>query len=606
MGAAELQARSASGEASFLNVKSSVTGRVWRARLSRDREAVAISQKYGLPDILGRVLAARDVDLEDVERFLAPTLRDLMPAAAAMCDLEAAAERISDAVMHQESIGIIGDYDVDGIGSCALLHRYLDRAGAAAHIHIPHRLDEGYGPNVETLESFRARGITLVVTVDCGVTAHDPLEHAHGLHMDVVVVDHHQASLELPRAHSIVNPNRQDDISGQGQLCAAGVTFVLLAQVHSRLKKRGHFDEAESGGPDLFKLLDLVALATVCDVVPLTGLNRALVSQGLKVMARRNNQGLAKLADAAGLRRRPDVHAAGFVLGPRINAAGRLGHAGEALELLTTADPSRAAEIARKLEAYNEERQRIELAVFERAAEQGERALGASADAPVLIVTGDGWHAGVLGLVAGRLKERFGRPALVVGFDENGIGQGSGRSIAGVDLGSAVRDAVAAGLLAKGGGHAMAAGVTLERGRLGAFRAFMEERLDDSARLAMADATLSLDGALNASAATVDLIELLERAGPFGMGNPTPRFAFPAHRVLFGDLAGREHVRCALAGQDGARLGAIAFRALGTPLGELLLSAQGAPLHVAGRLSVNDWGGKRSAQLMIDDVAVAS
>lgn len=589
----------------FLDVESSVSGRSWRDRLSDQRTAQTISQMYELPDILGRVLAARGVAAENVEPFMAPTLRDLMPAAAAIQDLDAGAERIVAAVRGGERIGIIGDYDVDGICSSALMTRFFRHLGNEPLVHIPHRLDEGYGPNVATLDRFKAEGISLVITVDCGIGAHEPMSHAETLGMDVLIVDHHQAGQHLPHANAVINPNRLDDLSGQGQLCAAGVSFVLLATVHAQLKRSGYYQSAGLEDADLLGWLDLVALATICDVVPLTGLNRALVTQGFKVMSRRGNTGLAALSDAAGLKRRPDTHAAGFVLGPRINAAGRLGFSELALELLTTSDRARASRIGQELEVLNKQRQAIELSVFEQAMAQGEDAVGNSEDVPALIVTGDNWHAGVLGLVAGRLKDRFGRPTIAVSFNADGLGQGSGRSIPGVDLGGTVRDAVDAGLLVKGGGHAMAAGLTLERSGLGAFRAFLEERLASDVGDAVARASLSIDGALSAGGATIKLIEMLERAGPFGMGNPTPRFVFPNHRIVYSDLAGQEHVRCTLAGGDRSRLSGIAFRALGSPLGDILLENGDVPVHLAGRLNINDWGGKRTAQLLIDDAALA-
>lgn len=587
----------------FLGVERSIRGQGWHGRLKDERTAQAISQTCNLPDILGRVLAARGVALEEAQTFLEPTLRDLMPPAANICDLEQGAERLARAITDGEKIGIIGDYDVDGISSSAMFRMFLHAYGSDPVIHIPHRLDEGYGPNAATLDRFKSEGVTLAVTVDCGVGAHDPMAHAQTLGIDVVIVDHHQAGQHLPAALAIINPNRQDDLSEQGQLCAAGVAFVLLASVHSKLRAGGGPSADAAKDIDLLQWLDLVALATVCDVVPLTGLNRALVRQGLKVMARRGNVGLAALADASGLRHRPNVHALGFVLGPRINAAGRLGFSEQALELLGSADRGRASVISRELEVLNKQRQDIELGIFDRAIRQGEEAIGASAQVPALIVTGDGWHPGVLGLVAGRLKERFGRPTIAIGFEEGGTGQGSGRSISGVDLGSAIRDAVQLGHLVKGGGHAMAAGLTIERSKLGAFRAFLEEHLAEAAGAAMTGASLGIDGAMSASGATVQLVELLERAGPFGMGNPTPRFVFPAHRIAFADLAGQEHVRCTLQGGDNARLPAIAFRVMGSPLGEILLEAGDEPLHFAGRLNINDWGGKRTAQLMIDDAA---
>jgi single-stranded-DNA-specific exonuclease len=538
-----------------------------------------------------------------VEGFLRPTLRALMPAPEALRDLEAGAERIARAVVAGETIAVIGDYDVDGASATALLKCFLAALGAGALVHIPHRLDEGYGPSREAVSVLKARGAQLLITVDCGIGAHDPLDHASALGLDVVIVDHHQAAEVLPQAHAIINPNRQDDLSGLGYLAAVGVTLILAAAVNRALRTRGFFG-AGRPEPDLLRWLDLVALGTVCDVVPLRGLNRAYVTQGLKVMAHRSNVGLAALADMARLHRRPDPHALGFVFGPRINAAGRLGSSHLGVELLTAADNGTAARIAQELERLNRERQTIELGVVEDAARQAEVALGQRAGAPVLVVAGEGWHPGVLGLVAARLKERFGRPAIALGFASGRTeAVGSGRSIAGVDLGAAVRAAQEQGLIRKGGGHAMAAGLTLARDRLDEFRQFLEERLAAEASRAEEARALSFDGALSASGATLALIELLERAGPYGAGNPAPLFGFPAHRILYADAAGADHVRCTLAASDGSRLKAVAFRSLGTELGELLLAERSHPLHVAGRLVVDDWGGSRAAQLLIEDAA---
>jgi single-stranded-DNA-specific exonuclease len=418
-----------------------------------------------------------------------------------------------------------------------------------------------------------------------------------------VVVDHHLAGPVLPEVHAVINPNRQDDLSGQGHLCAAGLTLILAAATSRALRQAGHAMPGD-GGPDLLGLLDLVALATVCDVVPLASLNRAYVQQGLKVMARRENIGLAALADVARLKRRPDPHALGYLLGPRLNAAGRVGHAMAGLKLLTTEDRGEANMLAQQLETLNRERQAIELRVLETALFEAERALGQSRSLPVLLVCGENWHPGVLGLVAARLTERYRLPSFVLGHQTGGLlAHGSGRSLPGADIGAAVRDALNAGHLVKGGGHMMAAGLTVERAKLGRLRGFLEERLAGAAAGAGASAALDIDGALTASGATLDLVELLERAGPYGSGNPAPVFAFPAHRVLYADLAGHDHVRCTLVHADGTRLRAVAFRALSTPLGETLLKERERPLHVAGRLAVDDFNGRRGAQLMIDDVA---
>ena len=590
---------------SFLNVERSATGRRWQSRIEDARIAEAISQRNDLPEILGRVLAARGVGIDEAEAFLNPTLRGLMPQPSAIRDMEKGAERLADAVMAGDKIGIISDYDVDGVSSAAMLLLFLRAVGSDAAVHIPDRLTEGYGPSTAAVTALKEQGAKILVTLDCGVMAHDPLAHAAGLGLTTIIVDHHQAGETLPEALAVINPNRQDDISGFGYLCAAGVAMILIAAINKLLRARGWYGEARPE-PNMLQWLELVALATVCDVVPLKGLNRAYVTQGLKIMARRENIGLAALADTARLKRRPDPYALGFMLGPRLNAAGRIGNAALALRLLVTRDRGEAMNIAQELERLNRERQVIELAVVDQAVLQAEAAMGREGHQKVLVVSSRGWHPGVVGLAAARLKERFGLPSLVLAEDKQGkIAAGSGRSITGVDLGAAVRAAFEAGLIDKGGGHAMAAGLTVEVAKLGDLRAFLEEKLGSQVEAA-ASRALAIDGALTASGATLELIELLEQAGPFGSGHPAPVFAFPAHRVVYADQAGSDHIRCTLAAGDGKRIKAIAFRAMGTDLGELLLAERQFPLHIAGRLTIDDWNGGRTPSLHIEDAARVS
>ncbi len=477
--------------------------------------------------------------------------------------------------------------------------------GRDCAVHIPDRLTEGYGPSARAVEQLKDQGTELLVTLDCGVMAHDPLARAAELGLVTIIVDHHQAGELLPEAHAVINPNRQDDVSGLGFLCAAGVTMIFVAAVNRVLRQKGFYG-GERPEPNMLQWLELVSLATVCDVVPLKGLNRAYVTQGLKIMARRENLGLSCLADVARLKRKPDCYALGYLLGPRINAAGRVGHANLALRLLTTRDKGEAAQIAQELERLNRERQEIEIAVVDQAMVQADQMLGKERRASVLVVSGRGWHPGVVGLAAARLKERFNLPGFVLAEDREGkLASGSGRSIPGVDLGSAVREAFEAGLIEKGGGHAMAAGLTVAKERLGDLRGFFEERL--SAQVAAAqDRALSVDAALTAGGATLELIELLEQAGPYGTGHPAPVFAFSAHRVLYADPAGSDHIRCTIASADGKRMKALAFRAMGTDLGELLLSERQFPLHIAGRLTVDDWSGARVPSLHIEDAARVS
>ncbi len=513
--------------------------------------------------------------------------------------MDRAAERLARAVTDSHSICIFGDYDVDGATASALLKRYLDSLGARTRIYIPDRIAEGYGPNVAAFERLAGEGVQLVVTVDCGTGAHEPLEAARRLGLDVIVVDHHQAAAALPPAFALVNPNRLDCASGQGTLAAVGVAFMLAIATNRALRAGGWFAREQRSEPDLLRFLDLVALGTVCDVVPLTGLNRSFVAQGLKVMAQGGNPGLRALAEVAGLERAPDSHHLGFVFGPRVNAGGRIGEADLGARLLTTDDPFEAREIAARLHQLNRERQAIEAHVLDEAIACVEAEGLQNAFAP-LLVAGEGWHPGVIGIVASRLKEAYNRPAIVVGLD-GAEGKGSGRSIAGIDLGRAVRLAVDHGLLLAGGGHAMAAGLTLRADGLEAFRSFLAERLSADIERAAANLRLLLDGVLDAAAMRdATLVGVLARAAPFGPGNPEARFALPDARIAYADVVGEAHVAMTLEA-DGARLRAIAFRAATGPLGQALLAARGAKLHVAGRIKEARRGG---LELHVEDAAV--
>lgn len=590
----------------FLGVERSVTGRTWVSRLADDRLALAIAQREGLPEIVARVLAARGVKPEDCAAYLAPSLKSLLPDPSTLVDMDRAASRIAEAIMRGERVAVFGDYDVDGATSSALLQRFFKAVGGDIRIYIPDRIREGYGPNAPALMTLRDEGIRLIVTVDCGTMAHRVLGLAADAGLEIVVVDHHQAEPALPPAFALVNPNRLDDTSGQGTLAAVGVAFLLVVAVNRRLREAGWF--ATRDAPDLLAFLDLVALGTVCDVVPLTGLNRAFVSQGLRVLARRGNVGLRALAEVARLDGAPGAYHLGFLLGPRVNAGGRVGRADLGARLLTTEDADEAARIAGELDLLNKERQAIEAQVLEEALAQVDLKLGAArrnAPPPIVVAAAKGWHPGVIGIVAARLKERYERPTLVVAFDGKGEGKGSGRSIQGVDLGRAVTAALEAGLLVNGGGHGMAAGLTVREDRLEALAEFLEGRLGEQVTAASEARALRLDGALSARGASRELYELLEQAGPYGSGNPEPRFAVPALRVVHADIVGQGHVRCILTGEDGTRLKGIAFRAAETPLGRLLTDRGAGPLHVAGRLKADDWRGRKDVQFTIED-AVAT
>ncbi len=588
----------------FLGVEKSASGRAWRDRLDARGQARAamIAQRHGVPELLARVLAGRGVEPDDVEAFLDPTVRRLLPDPNVLTGMEAAAARIVEAVTRGESVAIFGDYDVDGATASALLAGYLRQCGLDPIVHIPDRIFEGYGPNVDAIRDFAARGVKLLITVDCGTTSLDALGEAKKLGLDAVVIDHHQADEELPPAVAIVNPNRADDLSGLGHLAAVGLVFVTLVAVTRLLRARG-FWTTERGEPDLLSVLHLVALGTVADVVPLTGLNRAFVAKGLIALRRRDHIGQTALMDAARLSGPPEPWHLGFLLGPRINAGGRIGRADLGVRLLLEADPSAAAAIAAELDRLNSERRQIEIATVAQAEAEAMAALGLEDKGAVIVTAAQGWHPGVVGLVAARLKERYGRPAFAIALDANGIGTGSGRSIPGVDLGRAVRQAVHDGLALKGGGHAMAAGITLKQDAIGAFRAFLEETLGPAVEAARRERALLIDGALAAGGVDLALANTLARAGPYGAGNPEPILALPAHTVAYADPVGENHIRARFKSGDGKFVSAIAFRAAGTPLGRALLESRGQPLHAAGSLAVDRWQGEERVQMRLVDVA---
>ena len=594
-------------DAAFLGVERSARGLKWVERLpaSQAHLGAAIAQRHNLPEIIGRLLAARDVSLDQVPDVLNPTIRALCPDPATLTDMDKAAERLARAIAARESIAIFGDYDVDGATSSALLYRFLASHGLEPRIYIPDRITEGYGPNSEAIATLIDDGASLIVTVDCGSTGFEPLEVAAKRGIDVVVVDHHQVNEELPAAHAIVNPNRQDCLSGQGHLCAAGVTFLLCVALQRKLRAKGFYAKAKA--PDLLGWLDLVALATVCDVVPLKGVNRAFVVQGLKVLKNRQNPGLKALCDAAGVNKPPTPYTLGFMLGPRINAGGRIGDAGLGARLLAPLeDILEAGHIAATLDRLNRERREIELKTVEEAAAWADRALIEDPACPIIIAGSAEWHKGLVGLAASRLTDRFQRPSLIFSHDEStGEATGSARSIAGVDIGAAVRGAVEAGLAKKGGGHTAAAGVTVRQAGMSEFAAYMREAVGPSYRAAAASATLAVDGALTPRSATLEFAEQLEHAGPFGQGNPAPRFCMPSVRLTMLKEFSGGHLRCALQSTDGAQISAVAFRAAQSELGAALAHGRDLGCHVAGRLTRDEWGGRNRVEFQIEDVAAA-
>ncbi len=582
-------------------VSRSLTGRRWVWRQGEDRVAFGIAQRLGLPEIVGRLLAARGVGIEAACDFLEPTLRVMLPDPSVLTDMDVAADRLAQAALSTETVAVFGDYDVDGACSSALMVSFLRSLGCTVMHHVPDRMLEGYGPNAPALLALATRGATLVVCVDCGTAAASALAVLDG-RADVIVLDHHKADGPPPAIFATVNPNRLDDRSGLHALCAAGVAFMTAIATVRTLRRQGAF--AVRPEPDLMALLDLVALATVCDVMPLTGVNRALVCQGLKVMGRRARPGIAALLDVAQVRDRLSAFTCGFGLGPRINAAGRIDEADLGLRLLLTDDPVEAAALANRLDGVNRQRQEVEAGMLESALAHAEAQVAAGRAA--ILVAGAGWHPGVVGIVAGRIKERFNRPACVAGIAD-GIAKGSGRSVPGIDLGATVIAARQAGILTTGGGHPMAAGFSLPEDRIGDFSSFLNERLALAATYPSA-ADLMVEGGLAVAGATTDLARQLDRLAPFGPGNEEPTLVLQHARVVRADRVGREAtvIRTFVEGEGGGpRVKAMLFRARDGALAETLLDRSGTKLHLAGHLRAEEWNGSVSACFVVSDAAPA-
>ncbi len=583
---------------SVLGVADSFLGQPWRWR---SLAADARDGGMGESDLVTQLLLSRGCPPDALEAHRAPSIRGFMPDPSIFRDMDRAAARLADAVEAGERVAIFGDYDVDGATSAAVMIRVLRSLGLDPVAYIPDRLTEGYGPSGAALVRLANEGATLIVTVDCGAQAFEALEAARDHGVDILVVDHHKCASALPHAHALVNPNRLDEVAdaaAHGHLAAVGMCFLLAAALVRELRARGRF--ADRAEPKLIDLLDLVALGTVADVAQLRGLNRAFVAQGVKVMAKRANAGLDALISASRLTRAPTATDLGFALGPRINAGGRVGRADLGVRLLTTDDPAEAGALAAELDRYNEERRAIEAAVQEHADTL------VDASARVVVVSGRGWHPGVIGIVAGRLKERLGRPVVVVALDDAGVGKGSGRSITGVDLGAAVLAAKEHGLLAAGGGHAMAAGLTVAEADVPALAAFLDDRLAAAVDRAREDRALLLDAVLAPGGVTPDLVRSLEAGGPYGAGWPSPRVAAGPVRLVKVDIVGNGHIRAIATGDDGRGFKAVAFRAADTPLGQTLLAcAPHRRLWLAGRAKIDDWGSRPAAELHLDDAAWA-
>ncbi|MBP6985811.1 MAG: single-stranded-DNA-specific exonuclease RecJ [Alphaproteobacteria bacterium] len=582
--------------ADLLNVSSSESGKKWVLRDYQEKDALLLSQRLGLPQVVARLLAARGFDPNSAASFLQPTLKETMPDPYILKDMEKAVLRIFEAVEKKQKIVIYGDYDVDGATSSALLFRYFAALGIVTRVYIPDRIDEGYGPNTLAFDQLKAEKTDLIITVDCGTTSFDPLSHAAAIGLDVIVIDHHAAEPKLPEAWAVVNPNRLDEPDNPlKELAAVGMSFLLAVALNRHLRQAGFFKETQE--PDLRQLLDLVALGTVCDVMPLKGLNRSFVKLGLNIMASRNNVGLKVLSQVTKIDAKPSTYHLGYVLGPRINAGGRVGEAGLGSLLLRTENPMQAEEIAMRLNEYNQVRKEIEQDVLQAAFKQAETQIS-----PVILTADRDWHPGVIGIVAGRLKEKYYRPSCVVSITEEGIGKGSARSIPGVDLGSIVHAAKQMGILIAGGGHAMAAGFTVEEKKIPEFHQFLNTRVEQSTQQDNVP-KLYLDGVLNLNSLTPDLVRKIEAMEPFGSGNPAPKFALSNIHIFKVDIFAGEHIRI-LAGQlDRAKINAIAFRAVQTEMGQALIHHQGKPLHLAGSLKLDTWMGAEKVQFIIEDVA---
>lgn len=588
-----------------LNGKTSLSGRRWTIKYGDDRLAMAISQRLKVPDIVGGVLARRGISLDEAEEFLNPKLKTQLPDPSHLLDMDKAAERITSAIINDELIGVFGDYDVDGATSSALLKMFIGTVGGRSSVYIPDRIKEGYGPNTPAMKKLKDEGASVIITVDCGTTSFEPLKEATDMGLDVVVVDHHEAEAKLPDVLAVVNPKRIDETSPHTHMAAVGVTFLLVVALNRMLREKDWYND-ERPEPDITRWLDIVALGTVCDVVALKGVNRALVAQGLKVMAGRTNTGLRALSDASAIKETPSAYHLGFVLGPRINAGGRVGESHLGTRLLSTENQNDAGEIASHLNDLNTERQEIEAVVLEQAILQVEGSFDGDDPGPFVVAHGDGWHPGVIGIVASRLKERFNRPAAVISFDGE-QGTASARSVYGADLGTAVIAARQEGIIIKGGGHAMAAGFTLLRKNLESLKDFIGTRMRDAIGENPPPPGLIFDGMIALGGANTWLVKSLDKVAPFGMGNAEPRFIIKDVRFVEARPVGADqsHVRLVMADAAGKRLTGIAFRAQDSDLGPGLLAHGGKPFHVAGKLRMNEWQGRESAQLIVEDAAPA-
>ncbi len=586
----------------LIDENSSLNGFRWRLFDYDQRFVEAVSQKFNLPDIIAKIINSRNVSFDDTGNYISPLIKNLLPSPFILKDMDKAVDRIVKAIVNGETIGIFGDYDVDGATSSAIIYRFLYDAGVKnIHIFIPDRQNDGYGLSSDGLKKLLSQGCSLVIAVDCGITGFDPVILANQMDLDIVIMDHHEAEVGVPDAVAVVDPKRVDDESSLTYLAACGVVFLLVVALNKTLREKGIYRQKGITEPDLFSYLDLVALGTVCDVVPLIGVNRAFVCAGVKVMAKRQNIGLKALCDVSGVSTTPSIYHLGYVLGPRINAGGRVGNSSIASQLLTTRNPLTADNLAQKLNNFNLERKDIEASVLEQAFEKV--LLETKEDDNFIFVSGQNWHTGVIGIIAGRIKERYNLPTCVATVDENGIANGSGRSIPEIDLGSAIIKAKEMGILLEGGGHSMAAGFTLEVSKIEKFKKFLHDYIKNSIKSQKIIPVLKIDSVIDITAINQDLIKKIQILEPFGTANEEPRFAILNAKLTGSDAIGGGNIRCYFSSDNGKSVCAICYKAVDTPMGEVLLSSVGQRFKLAGKIRANDWNGKHYIQFIIDDVA---
>ncbi|MGN0929026.1 MAG: single-stranded-DNA-specific exonuclease RecJ [Alphaproteobacteria bacterium] len=592
-----------SGEKEFMtDENSSLNGFRWRLFDADERFVQTVCQKYNLPDIIARIINSRKITFEETETYISPQIKNLLPSPFILKDMDKAVERIVRAIESGEAIGIFGDYDVDGATSSAILYKFLYDVGVKnIQIFIPDRQNDGYGLNSEGLKKLMNAGCSLVVAVDCGITGFDAVDMANQMDLDIVIADHHEAEVGIPNAVAVVDPKRVDDDSGLTYLAACGVVFLLTVAINKTLRERGFYKNKGIEEPDLFSYLDLVALGTVCDVVPLVGVNRAFVSVGVKVMARRQNIGLKSLCDVSGVSTSPSVYHLGYVLGPRINAGGRVGNSSIAAQLLTTRNPLTADSLAQKLNNFNLERKDIEASVLEQAFTKVASEI--KPDDNFIFISGKNWHTGVIGIIAGRLKERYNLPTCVATIDDNGVANGSGRSIPEIDLGTAIIKAKELGILTEGGGHSMAAGFTLRVEKIDEFKKFLHDYIESSTKSQKIIPVLKIDSVIDITGINADLVKRLQILEPFGTANEEPRFAILNAKLTGSDAIGGGNIRCYFSSDNGKSISAICYKSVDTPVGEVLLSEIGERFKLAGKIRSNSWNGKNYIQFIIDDIA---